>query len=578
MNKTTDGRAIWKISLDKNADDWNDCKSKKYIFVRWEWLGDFRTYATEEGLLNAFGASPKAKNVQDAKSIWYFTHDIARDDIIIATKEQSSILGIGLITGDYLPLGQGRSPGLPWHNSRRVEWIITEELDITPIKLSTLKIAPISIDQWQLIKQAYLRKKPSLAQALAKVEEKGLITVLPEPSLFLKETLQKSRNIILYGPPGTGKTFHARNFAKVWTQDQISNKVIDRNYWCVIANPTEWHWDSLFEEGVVGYSEGKIKRNYEIIKPGDLVVGYLSSPTRQIYCIAQVVPKPNNTKDEWPFYLQGLRKLDKPIPLQNMRDDPILANSEPIQQNMQGTLFHFTSTEADQLRKLIERENPDIARILESYEQPAYVRTITFHQSYGYEDFIEGLRPTLDPHKGIQYEWRPGIFKQMCKDASADPDNNFILIIDEINRGNIAKIFGELITLLEDDKRQGRDQEMSVILPGSQEHFVVPSNLYIIGTMNTADRSIALLDIALRRRFTFVEMRPEPALLANKNIEGIPLDKLLSRLNARIEALLDPDHNLGHSYFWNIQNLEELHFIWYQKIIPLLQEYFYNDG
>ncbi len=209
-----------------------------------------------------------------------------------------------------------------------------------------------------------------------------------------------------------------------------------------------------------------------------------------------------------------------------------------------------------------------------------YVRMVTFHQSYGYEDFIEGLRPIPDKEGNIRYEWRPGIFKQMCDDAAAEPDNDFILIVDEINRGNIAKIFGELITLIEDDKRLAKDKkdnELTVILPGSQQRFGIPDNLYLLGTMNTADRSIALLDVALRRRFTFVETRPDPSLLAGKEVEGVLLDALLERLNARIEALRDADHCLGHSYFMGVGDIDQLHFVWYHRIIPLLMEYFYND-
>ncbi len=119
---------------------------------------------------------------------------------------------------------------------------------------------------------------------------------------------------------------------------------------------------------------------------------------------------------------------------------------------------------------------------------------------------------------------------------------------------------------------------MSVILPGSQQRFGVPDNLYLLGTMNTADRSIALLDVALRRRFTFVQADPDLSLLEGKEIEGIPLAVLLGRLNARIEALLDRDHCLGHSYFLDINDLDRLHFVWYRRVIPLLEEYFYNDG
>jgi 5-methylcytosine-specific restriction protein B len=159
----------------------------------------------------------------------------------------------------------------------------------------------------------------------------------------------------------------------------------------------------------------------------------------------------------------------------------------------------------------------------------------------------------------------------------------FILIIDEINRGNVSQIFGELITLIEDDKRLGKDEALEVTLPYSKERFGVPPNLFIIGTMNTADRSVEALDTALRRRFSFEEMPPKPELikqegkLENGILENIELDFLLNTINRRIEKLLDKDHQIGHSYFISVANFTDLKTVFQNKIVPLLQEYFFGD-
>lgn len=321
------------------------------------------------------------------------------------------------------------------------------------------------------------------------------------------------------------------------------------------------------------------------------------------------------------------------------------------------------------------------------------IRFITFHQSFGYEEFIEGLRAETTDDGNVRYNIKPGIFKQICDDAAfgnagiqqaldkalallqerlaegesitlrthngnpfrvtykseavfgifpeqskkedlgqgynaylkdirawyqnnnakvhnvsyvrailaflirenhipATPEQtigtkrqNFVLIIDEINRGNISKIFGELITLIETSKRAGEAEELSVSLPYSATSFSVPNNLYLVGTMNTADRSLTALDTALRRRFEFIPMLPDTGLLAGTTIKGIQLEQLLETLNARIKALYDNEHTLGHAFFMPIIQAKDdedaafdlLKRIMKNKILPLLEEYFYND-
>ena len=226
---------------------------------------------------------------------------------------------------------------------------------------------------------------------------------------------------------------------------------------------------------------------------------------------------------------------------------------------------------------IFKLKNDDkVFKKFKEYKDKNLIKFITFHQSYGYEDFIEGIRPHLkEESKDLKYILHSGIFKDMCKRAKNDKENNYVLVIDEINRGNISKIFGELISLIESSKREGEKEEMEVILPYSKEKFTIPKNLYIIGTMNTADRSIALLDIALRRRFNFIEIMPQYDIL--KDVADIKIALLLSTLNERIEFLLDREHTIGHSYFLNINTFEELVKVFKNSIIPLLQEYFYDD-
>lgn len=219
----------------------------------------------------------------------------------------------------------------------------------------------------------------------------------------------------------------------------------------------------------------------------------------------------------------------------------------------------------------------------------------TFHQSYGYEEFIEGIQPVMDSEGGgdVKYTIEDGIFKRFCKSGEGisfdeawdqlyvdTEQKNRVFIIDEINRGNISKIFGELITLIEDTKRKDMPEAASAILPYSGEVFSVPANVHILGTMNTADRSIALMDTALRRRFRFVEMMPDTGVLEGIFVEGLNVAKMLEIINTRIEFLYDREHTIGHAFFMGVKEnptIENLGAIFEKSVIPLLQEYFYED-
>ncbi len=246
-------------------------------------------------------------------------------------------------------------------------------------------------------------------------------------------------------------------------------------------------------------------------------------------------------------------------------------------------------------KKLEDVQKETSEKILWSYnkyKKDGQIEFTTFHQAFSYEDFVEGIRPELEPEKSenskeLRYKIKDGVFKTFCEQAKNNPDPNnpapHVLIIDEINRGNIAGIFGELITLIEPDKRLEAKEELKVRLPYSREDFGVPSNLYIIGTMNTADRSLTGLDIALRRRFRFQHLVPRPDMLSKKDLchSGVTLENVLDTLNQRITALLDQDHCIGHALFMDLPDgavpLDKLADCFRYSVIPLLEEYFFED-
>ena len=289
-----------------------------------------------------------------------------------------------------------------------------------------------------------------------------------------------------------------------------------------------------------------------------------------------------------------LRSLDKGAGLRSSEVQGEVREGDRTRQNDTGSFKHArnlilygppgTGKTYDTVRHalaIIDRKNvQDTERNQPRFREKTgkgQIAMITFHQNFAYEDFVEGIRPVLEEEE-LRYELHDGVFKNMVRTARDNPEKPYVLIIDEINRGNIAKVFGELITLIEDSRREKREDETKVTLPYSGHEFCVPDNLYIIGTMNTADRSIQLLDTALRRRFEFKEMMPKSdhPLIA-PDVEGVALRRMLGAMNERITLLLDREHQIGHTYLFGKNTMEALSKAFQNKIFPLLQEYFFDD-
>lgn len=361
------------------------------------------------------------------------------------------------------------------------------------------------------------------------------------------------KNIIYYGPPGTGKTYHMQKLISDYTDYKITDDEIVKAY-------TNYSQDWLLFALIILQSNTTMTTEEIIKKVNFLNLGYKGHPSE---------------------------KLTE----HSLNEDKLITKSQPrIFFENDGRWY------VDRLR-LFEYEPEFGNKYIKSEAIDRRYDFVTFHQSFVYEDFIEGIRPVCNTKDNIEvddqktnstikYSIQDGIFKQLCQKAIDNPHKQYALFIDEINRGNIAEIFGELISLIETDKRKGQYCELETILPYSKKPFSVPSNLDIIGTMNSADKSIAGIDIALRRRFEFINRPCDYNSLKNtisanginpNDIEGIDIINLLKTLNQRLELLLDENHIIGHAYFIKVKSASDIIDIIRKKIIPLLEEFFFDD-
>ncbi|MEL7124164.1 MAG: AAA family ATPase [Bacteroidota bacterium] len=249
--------------------------------------------------------------------------------------------------------------------------------------------------------------------------------------------------------------------------------------------------------------------------------------------------------------------------------------------------YAIAAIEAKSVEETYLEDRSLLQKSFQAYQDEGRIEFVSFHPSYTYEDFIEGIKPQVINNQ-LQYKVEAGIFNNLSERAMHAYDTlgpaapNFVFIIDEINRAPLTNVFGELITLLEKDKRKDAPQQIAVRLPYSKKLFLLPPNLHVIGTMNTIDRSTMSIDLALRRRFEFIQMLPDHSLLSNKEIqdvgnESLDLQKLAAVLNDRLLALYGEDYLIGHGFWLEIDQLNELKAVWYNQIIPQLLEYMGRD-
>jgi 5-methylcytosine-specific restriction protein B len=590
---------VVKIAPGHDAKYWDECLHGNYVCVGWDEVGDLREFESKDSFRDRFAQEygemynhHKATISRKANELWTLI-SLEPGDVVVANKGISKILAVGDVA----------EPGYEWNADREqfrhtvhVDWDTSYEKQIPPQKSWAVKT--VANVPSTLVETIMSKTKPG---AVIELTASDWPKVPVEPLYFeLANALERKGQVILYGPPGTGKTYHARRFAVWWllreadgdralkvlgdqetfarAERELSTVQGARKIWWVVANPKEWNWDQLFVDGKVEYRYGRLRRNYPLVQAGDLVVGYQSSPDKRIVALARVSHGLESKDGSDPVIeLTPIAKVSDGLTFADLQSDKILAVSEPLRFNNQGTLFALTMDEADHLFALLAERDSTFQIPAEANSSGIGALTyLTFHPSYSYEDFIEGFRPVEAGTGTLSLRLEDGVFKRVCHEAQANSKKKFLILIDEINRANLSKVFGEIVTLLEKDKRG-----IIVTLPQSRESFAVPPNVFVLGAMNTADRSIRLLDAALRRRFAFHELMPDSELLSGVSVGSLLLDEFLDELNLRVAKIEGREKQIGHSFLMEngepLADPEEFARRFRQEILPLLQEYCYDD-
>jgi 5-methylcytosine-specific restriction protein B len=571
----TGATKYWLFAPGRGGEHWSEFYSKGIMAIGWDYLGDLREYSSKYDIANAIrdhDDDPKSSKKNNATSCYSFCNEMKLGDVVFAKIGRNRIIGRGTIASDY-SFNKKREY---FKHMRKVDWHLKGEWTVSDDNRFALKT----------------------------------ITDVTKFSKFVSylDSLLGSHS------------------AAQQTSDNGVPDAESTAYWWLNANPKIWDIVAppigTRETYTSHNAQGNKRRVYQYfkqVKPGDLLLGYVASPLRQVVALCKVTKGLHDTAEGEVFEFEKVEQFMEPVALKQLQSVPELEKCEPLMNN-QGSLFSLTPNEYKTIRSMIDEQSevPEqaptytIEQCAEATGFPAsridrwrlaierkgqavfygppgtgktfiadhlschivsgsngFVELIQFHPAYAYEDFMQGIRPDTDEKGNLLFKLTPGRFLSFCKKAR-HCKGPCVLIIDEINRANLSRVFGELMYLLE-----YRDRDIP--LAGGMQ-FSIPPNVRVIGTMNTADRSIALVDFALRRRFAFIELSPEyDVLLGFQQKRGFDARGLVTMLREVNTKINDKNFSLGISFFMVDNLVDKLEHIWTMEIETYLEEYFFSQ-